>query len=561
MLKGFLHKKDKSLNYLHGEGATSSVENAGISYQSASLLSAGANAEQVALLSTITNFVFAVLLIKVPSLIKFSDSLKRIVVALSIISALGWLPLILVPLFFTGISPSLLIILWVVSLVPDFMVGPLRDKWLSDLVPSGRIGRYLSLRTIISTGIYLGCFYMMGYMLDHFQGGIFNGFTFIFLFAFLGSLVSLVLYMVIKVPVPVGESAQADLGLFGFIREVKQNDLGIFIVFTTLLIFSASICGTFFSVYMLRDLQFTYLTFTLVISTEFVARIISSQFWGKLVDSKGAIKALRIASFMVPVIPVLWLFSSKVGYLMGVQTLSGIAWGAFDLCTQAYLCRASPPNKRLHYIIYHRTFVTLAAAGGPLLGAGLLNLIYPIFGNQILGIFLLSGVLRFLVIIALVPHLKGNDTVAQETGSEGTGYEQKLKPARVEIQPYNRRTQYPGPVKTTWRSLEFDNVHRANLKPIPVVIRKPSRPGLLYHPELWSQPRIAQGSAVRDIPPVRNSEMRTDTSPWKNEETGACARSGNSSKVSRLKDNLSRDIEYHKRWAAGVPCSSVSSVN
>lgn len=561
MLRGFLHKKDKSLSYLHGEGATSSVENAGISYQSASLLSVGATAKEVALLSTITNLLFALLLVKVPSLIKFGDSLKRVIVAISIVSALGWLPLILVPLFFTGVSPSLLIILWVISLVPDFLVGPLRDKWLSDLVPSGRVGRYLSLRTIISTGTYLGCFYVMGYALDHFQGGIFNGFTFIFLFAFLGSLVSLVLYMVIKAPIPVGEPNQADLGIFSFIREAKQNDLGIFIVFATLVIFSSSICSTFFSVYMLKDLQFTYLTFTLVISVEFVARIISSHFWGKLVDSAGAIKVLKISSFMIPAIPVLWLFSSNVGYLMGIQTLSGLAWGAFDLCTQAYLCRASPSNKRLHYIIYHRSFVTLAAAGGPLLGAGLLNLIYPVFGNQILGIFLLSGVLRFLVIIALTPHLKGTDKGSQESEFQETVFENKFRPAKIEIQPYRPRTIYPKPVRTTWRSLEFDNVHRANLRVTPIVVREPVQPGLLYHPELWSQPHAAQNSAEKRLLPVRRRERSDDEPRLEKEKTGVGLSSAKVSRVSRLKDNLSRDIEYHKRWASRVPYSSVSSVN
>jgi MFS family permease len=552
LLETFHQNKDKSLGFLHGEGAATSVENAGISYQSASLLSAGASTEQIAMLSTITNFVFALILFRVPALMKFSDSLKRAVVTLSVVSSLSWIPLILVSLFFTGISPSLLIILWVISLVPDFMVGPLRDKWLADIVPSGKLGRYLSLRTIISTGSYLGCFFVMGYALDHFHNGIFNGFSFVFVFAFAASLVSLVLYLVLKVPVPAGEPQQAQMGLFGFIKEVKQNELGIFIVFTSLVIFSSSICGTFFSVYMLKDLHFTYLTFTMVVSIEFVARIVSAQFWGKLIDNSGAVKALKIASFMIPVIPVLWLFSSNVGYLMAVQTISGITWGAFDLCTQTYLCRASPPEKRLHYIVYHRSIVTLASAAGPLLGAGLLDLIYPIFGSQILSIFLLSGILRFLVVIGLVPHLK-DDNTASDSAPQYSGFDSETRPSRVELEPYRRKTIYPKPVRETWRSLEFGDVHRVNWK--TGLASKPEKaiPAVQVNRVTWSRAVKAPVENENTFIPLIRRRITPLTAV--RAETPS---SENLPKVARLKDNLSRDIEYHKRWASRVPVSTMS---
>lgn len=556
MLDSFRQKKDKSLGFLHGEGAATSVENAGISYQSASLLSAGASTEQVAMLSTFSNLIFALILFRVPSLIKFSDSLKRAVITLSAVSSLSWIPLIIVSLFFTGISPSLLIILWVISLVPDFMVGPLRDKWLADLVPSGKLGRYLSLRTIISTGSYLGCFFVMGYALDHFPSGIFNGFSFVFSFAFLASLISLILYLVLKVPVPAGEPQQAQMGLFGFIKEVKQNDLGTFIVFATLIIFASSICGTFFSVYMLKDLHFTYLTFTLVVSVEFLARIVSAQLWGKLIDSSGAIKTLKIASFMIPIIPVLWLFSSNVGYLLFVQIISGITWGAFDLCTQAYLCRASPPEKRLHYIVYHRSIVTLASAGGPLLGAGLLDVIYPIFGSQILSIFLLSGVLRFLVVIGLVPLLK--EDRSPEAIPTAIGYQLETRPTRVEIEPYRRKAIYHKPVRETWRSLEFGDIHRVNWRAGSTTGSAPSVPA---HHVTWNRavaaPVKRANISLREnsftAPPVIQRRV-AGLSAVKSE----AAAPDKTLKVARLKDNLSRDIEYHKRWASRVPVSTMS---
>ena len=134
MLESFQTKKDHSLTFLHGEAATSSMESAGLAYQAPSLLSAGGAAKDVALLSTATNLIFALLLVKLPSLIKSGDTLKKATVILAMISVVAWLPLILVPLFVPSVSAMVLIPLWVMSLIPALLVGPVRDKWMADLL-------------------------------------------------------------------------------------------------------------------------------------------------------------------------------------------------------------------------------------------------------------------------------------------------------------------------------------------------------------------------------------------------------------------------------------------
>jgi hypothetical protein len=417
MLETFNSKKDRSPSYLHCESASSSIGNAGIAYQSPSLLAAGAGAKEIAWMNTIANLLFALLLVKVPSLIKHEETLKKAAVILEFISALGWIPLIIVPIFFRDISPLILILLWVISLIPGLIVGPLRDKWVSDLVSGKRLIRYLSVRSIISAGSYISSFFVMGYFLDHLQGGTFNGFTIIFLAGFAASIISVILYLSAKVPVAMGEEPQSNMGFVAFVREAKQNNLGTLIIFSAMIIFSASICGSFFSVYMLKDLHFTYLTYTLILSVEYVSRMVVSYFGGRWVDNAGAIKVLRFAAFMIPLIPILWVFSSNIGYLVSIQVLTGLAWATYDICIQSYLFKSTPPGKRLHYIIYHRSIVTLAAATGPLLGGLLLNVKFPFFSNPLLPIFLISGAMRFLVVVAILPKLKGADDDLREHDS------------------------------------------------------------------------------------------------------------------------------------------------
>jgi MFS family permease len=512
MLQTFNSKKDPSSSYLHYEAATSSVENAGIAYQAPSLLAFGAGAKEIALLSTISNLFFALLLVRLPSFLKLGDSLKRATVVLGIISVLGWLPLILVPMLVKGFSPFLLIGLWVVNLVPNMMVAPLRDKWLSDIVPAGRLGRYLSIRSIVSASTYLSFFYVMGYLLDHFQPGFFSGFSVVFLISFAMSLVSLALYFIIKVPVPMGESDHSEMGLTSFIREARQNNLGVFLLFSAAVIFSASVCGAFFSVYMLRDLHFAYLTYTLVISAEFMARIGISFFGGRWVDNSGAIKVLRYASYLIPTIPVLWLFSHNLFYLLGIQIISGTAWATFDLCTQSYLCKSCSTAKRLHYIVYHRSIVTLAAALGPLLGSLLLNVMFPVFGNPILGMFLLSGILRVVAVVALLPRLKESDEDIPQAESAVPGLidEYLQKPGLPEIQLYNS-------VKSDVRLPKLKR-----MKAAPKI-----KVGSFYHPEYWPGP------------------VNTANKP---------------EKVARLKDHISQNIEDPKKWTSRMTATHAFNI-
>ncbi len=503
MLEGFNLKRDRSSSYLHYEGATSSVENAGIAYQSPSLIALGAGAKEIALVNTFTNLLFAALLLRTPAVVKFGDSLKRFTVLFGFLSVLGWIPLIVVPMLIKGVSPWVMIGLWVLNMAPNLMVAPLRDKWLSDIVPSDRLGRYLSVRSIVSASSYLSFFFLMGYLLDHFKGAGSGGFSLIFSISLGVCLVSLLFYLIIRVPVPLGESDHAELGLFSFVKEARQNDLGVFILFSAGILFSASVAGSFFSIYMLRDLHFTYLTYTLVISVEFMARIGISFFGGRWIDHAGAIKVLRFASFFIPLIPVLWLFSHSLGYLLVIQVISGASWATFDLCTQSYLCKAAPSAKRLHYIVYHRSIITLAAALGPLLGSVLLNVTVPIFGNPILSVFLISGAMRLVAVIFFLPRLREVES-SQRAGEEpvpGLENQYRRNAARPEVELYSVVKMEDSLPRTA---------RRKRNRPAEI------KAGTFYHPELWEKP-------VRIAPEP---------------------------KVARLSDQLARPAEYHRKWAS-----------
>jgi MFS family permease len=121
---------------------------------------------------------------------------------------------------------------------------------------------------------------------------------------------------------------------------------------------------------------------------------------------------------LIPFIPILWLVSASVPYLISLQVFSGIVWAGFDVCSQSLIYKAVPAENRIRYMAYQGSLTTLFRAGGALLGACLLSVVFPVHGYRILGLFLISGILRFVVARAMLPRMRRLREVADlETAS------------------------------------------------------------------------------------------------------------------------------------------------
>ncbi|MEK7281790.1 MAG: MFS transporter [Chloroflexota bacterium] len=401
--------KKRQLGYFHAEAAATAVASAGNAYQTASIVASGAEARVVATLSTLTNLVAGLVYVKLPYLVGKVGSRKKTILVLSSIDAVGWLPLVAVLWFLGRVNPIWLILLWVFNLIPGMITALARDSWLADSVPASRMGRYFGWRSAISGAAYLGTLYIMGYVLNIFKEQALGGFAVIFLVAFLASAVAILIYGLLQDTA--GENQkQAKFGFLDFVREAKQEHLAKFIIFISLFSFAVALSSPFVAIYMLQDLKFSYMVYTVALSSEYIARIISVVFWGRYADRVGNLKVMGIASFAIPFVPVLWLASQgmvyNMAYLIGLQLFTGVAWAGFDLCSNNFIYKAAPAGKRLWYIVYKNSFVTLSTALGAFLGAYLLVHIFPVFGSKILGLFLLSAILRFGVVRFMFRSLK-----------------------------------------------------------------------------------------------------------------------------------------------------------
>jgi MFS family permease len=150
----------------------------------------------------------------------------------------------------------------------------------------------------------------------------------------------------------------------------------------------------------------SYLAFATLGTASSVATLLTMTRWGRAADRVGNLKVMFLASALIPLVPLLWLVSADLAYLGFVQAFSGFAWAGFNLCSVNYLYDATTSENRTRYLAYFNSGNGLAGGLGALLGGYLAPRMPLINGYHILGLFLISGVLRAVVSLAFLPGIR-----------------------------------------------------------------------------------------------------------------------------------------------------------
>ena len=155
------------------------------------------------------------------------------------------------------------------------------------------------------------------------------------------------------VPLPVvAETNQLVSTLRLFAHAMHDRTFRNYTIFIACMQGMVAISAPFFAVYMLNELHFTYFQYALNLMASIAVQFLMLRFWGKISDSQGNRLVMLVCGFMIPILPILWLFSSSFYYLLLVQMISGLFWSGFTLTTANYLYDIRP---------HHTNFATYAA--------------------------------------------------------------------------------------------------------------------------------------------------------------------------------------------------------
>lgn len=360
-----------------------------------------ASAAVVGMLVALPNLAGALVQIKSAALAERMGSRKALITASVFIHALMWLPILAIPYLFRSDRAIYLILFYTMLMaIGQVSLAPW-SSLMADHIPVTERGRVFGWRNrilgLVNIGSMLGAGLILHFTKKSLCPNIFLGFTIIFSAAFISRLISWKFLTKMYEP-PLEIKPEHRFTIVDFLKRIGRSNFGRFVIFVAMINFAVYLSAPFFAVYMLRDLRFSYLTYTIITLTATLTIFVMMSAWGKHADHVGNRRVLRLTSYFLPFIPVLWLFSHNVAYLIAIQIFGGFFWAGFSLSVQNFMYDAVSPEKRTRCIAYFNTINGMAISLGAVTGGFLIKVLPPIFENRLLAIFLLSGIIRILAL-------------------------------------------------------------------------------------------------------------------------------------------------------------------
>jgi MFS family permease len=174
---------------------------------------------------------------------------------------------------------------------------------------------------------------------------------------------------------------------------------------------AVAVSGPFFAVYMLEELHYSYIEYSINLMASIATQFFLLPYWGKVSDRHGNRLVMLLCSALMPVIPVLWLFSDNYYWLLVAQLISGLAWSGFNLTSANYLYDIRPHQTDFAtYAAVQAGFAAVLVFIGSIFGGYVAHLSPMVndwlpwsLGSALFIVFLMSGVLRLAVLLWFIP--------------------------------------------------------------------------------------------------------------------------------------------------------------
>ncbi|WP_455217734.1 MFS transporter, partial [Kaarinaea lacus] len=340
---------DRSLRHSVKDGVAYSVmTGSGETYFSAYAIMLKASAGQIGLLAALPQLVASVAQLLSAWIGHRVQRRLPIILFGAILQCLSWIPMVVLPLLFPDYAVALMIVSVILYFFGANLAVPQWSSLMGDLVHKRRRGRYFALRTRLASITAFLSMIFAGLLLHFFdeQGYVLAGFITVFVLAMSARLVSI--YHLKKMHDPPGHTAALEMPDIRLWRHhVMQSPFARFSLFNALMQGATAIASPFFAVYMLRDLQYSYLEFMSCAAMTILAQFLTLNTWGRISDIFGNRLVLVISGSLIPVLPVLWTLSTEHWYLMMLQGLGGLFWAGFSLSAGNFIYDALAPQKRV----------------------------------------------------------------------------------------------------------------------------------------------------------------------------------------------------------------------
>lgn len=363
-----------------------------LTYLTLYLLALGATSVQIGWLNSLPSLAAVLLLLPGAMLVDRYGKRKQIVVIAG--GLLGRVPLLLMavtPFLLKG--PSAIYFLIGLKVVLDGARNLALPAWVSltaDIVPLAWRGRYFGNRNLAMGISAMVITLVIGELITRL--GTPGGYQLTLGIALATGMLSTYYFSRINEPEASKAINSPSRYSFKVLLSVLRGDRNflVFCIYTALWTFSLNLAGPFFSVYHVQTLGATASIVGITTIVTRISALPAQRYLGGLADKWGASKLTMISGFLIPLLPIMWLFIHSPWGVVPINIFSGVFWAGYNLAVFNLLLEISPDEHRAKYSAMYQ----IAVAGSAAVGAALGGLVGNQWGIPVL--FILSGTGRFL---------------------------------------------------------------------------------------------------------------------------------------------------------------------
>ncbi len=372
----------RAVKYSYGQAIIGTVYGAvnGGMFITGYALKLGADNVQIGLLTSVPMLCVVVQLLS-SALLERGVSRRTMTIVASLLSVLGWVPVLLLPALCAQPAVRIGALIGLITLITAFgnMAGNARWSWVGDLIPAAYRGTFFG-RTTMYGGIVGAVFGLLGgRFLDVVQARSVSAFTWLFAFGVAMGLLSTAFFLPqADVPAPPSD------GHFRALVRATFANKPLMLVMTYALFWSLqAIAAPFYATYMLRDLHISYFGLGAVSTVATLTMLLSSPFWGRVVDRYGCRPVLVACTGALAPLPLVWIWltSARAVYctLPVIHLLVGFASAGIIVALNTLIYKVIPGAGRAVQAAVYSVIVTLAAAPMPALGGHLPDWLHAAF--------------------------------------------------------------------------------------------------------------------------------------------------------------------------------------
>lgn len=361
---------------------------------------------QIGLLGSLPQALGSIAQIWSSRLVHIFNSRKKFILFSVVFELLMYIPIALV--FFFGTFKVFHLIFFVcLYWIFGTIAVPAWSSWMGDLVNEKERGTYFGIRNKIAGFAFFLAMLFGGYILQLFSDGLttqYIGFVIIFVLAFISRIFSFV-YLSKKYEPDYSLFPERYFSFIDFLKQARFRNYGLFVLYLCSMNFGVYLASPFFAAYMLYELKLGYLMFTVVNATMIIVKYLVMPIWGKASDKFGTKKVLALSGFLMPLAPILWIFSDNIWWILGIQVYSGFVWAGFEISSFSFIFDTTTAQKRTRCVAYYNVLNGFSIFFGALLGGFILKY-DPIILSKYLFVFLISGIVRYAASVMFLPKLK-----------------------------------------------------------------------------------------------------------------------------------------------------------